>query len=147
MFNKRESVEIAEAGLEDALKNFRSSVHAWSETEFTRPRAVLLAEHRQARHMTWRTATAWALGCALAAGSLSAGIYEHHHHDQLARMAAQRAAAESALQQRQPAAAQAPADTPAQDEKLMAAVDQDVSQEVPSAMEPLAQLMNEGAYQ
>lgn len=142
MFDKQESVEIAEAGLEDALKNFRSSVHAWSETEFTRPRIVLLAEHRH----TWRRASAWALGCVLAAGTLSAGIYEHHHHDQLARMAAQRVAAERALQQRQSAAAQASANS-AQDEKLMAAVDQDVSQDVPSAMEPLAQLMNEGASQ
>lgn len=159
MFNKRESIEAAEAGLEDALKNFRSSVHAWSDAEFTRPRSVLLAEHRR----TWRRAAAWALGCALAASTLSAGIYEHHLHDQSARLA--RIAAEHAAQNKQFAAqqnaaqdgdfeqeaagtaAQAPAQPQGADEKLMAAVDQDVSQPVPSALEPLAQLMDEAANQ
>ncbi len=33
-----------------------------------------IPEHRRA----WRSATAWALGCVLAAGTLSAGLYEHH---------------------------------------------------------------------
>ncbi len=77
------------------------------------------------------------------------------------RMAAQRAAGQNhALTnddaaQNQFAAQQNPAEgllaASAQgqgtDEKLMAAVDQDVSQQVPSAMEPLAQLMEEGASQ
>lgn len=159
MFNKRGSIEAAEAGLEEALKNFRSSVQAWSAAEFTRPRTVLLAEHRR----TWRRAGAWALGCALAASTLSAGIYEHYAHDQyarLARIAAQGSAQHKQLAARQNAAqdgdfeqetadtaAQAPAQAQGADEKLMAAVDQDVSQPVPSAMEPLAQLMDEGANQ
>lgn len=162
MFNKRESIEIAEAELQDALLKFRSSVHAWSEAEFVRPRTVLSAEHRR----TWRSAAAWALGCALAAGSLSAGIYEHHAHDQLARLAAQRMAAERTARESQllarqdaaqdqgtaqdaaaEAAIQSPAEAQGADEKLMAVVDRDVSQPVPSAMEPLAQLMEEGANQ
>jgi hypothetical protein len=158
MFNQRESIEVAEAELEQTLRNFRSSVHAWSEAEFVRPRTVFAAEHRR----TWRSAAAWALGCALAAGTLSAGIYEHHSHHQLARLAhqvaAQRAAAQQTEQKQLAAkqdasqnqdtaegATQAP--TQGADEKLMAAVDQDVSQQVPSAMEPLAQLMDEGANQ
>jgi hypothetical protein len=161
MVNKRESIEVAEAGLEETLRNFRSSVHAWSEAEFVRPRTVLVAEHRR----TWRSATAWALGCVLAAGTLSAGIYEHHAHDQLARLAhrvaAQRIATQQAAKQNQLAAmqdaaqnqdtaeiaTQAPTPAAGADEKLMAAVDQDVSQQVPSAMEPLAQLMDEGPNQ
>jgi hypothetical protein len=165
MVNKRESIEVAEAGLEDTLRNFRSSVHAWSEAEFVRPRTVLVADHRR----TWRSATAWALGCVLAAGTLSAGIYEHHAHDQLARLtqrilahrvAAQRtealqaeqkqlAARQDAAQNQDTAeiATQAPTPAAGADEKLMAAVDQDVSQQVPSAMEPLAQLMDEGPNQ
>ena len=160
MFNKRKSIEVAEAELEETLRNFRSSVHAWGEAEFVRPRTVLHAEH----HRAWRSAVAWALGCALAAGTLSAGIYEHHSHDQLARLAqrvaAQRIAARQAEQKqwaaRQDAsqnqdtaevATQAPTKAAGADEKLMAAVDQDVSQQVPSAMEPLAQLMDEGANQ
>ena len=101
MFMKREPIEIAEAGMEDALRNFRSSIHAWSEAEFVRPRAVLHPEHRRA----WRRATAWALGCVLAAGTLSAGLYDHHSHDRLARtvaqqMIAQRMAAQRAAGQR-----------------------------------------------
>jgi hypothetical protein len=153
MFNKQEPIEIAEDGLKEALRNFRSSVHAWSEAEFVRPRTVLLAE----QHRTWRRAAVWALGCVLAAGTLSAGIYEHHSHDQFARLAqritAQRMAAQQAARQNQLAAkqdaaqnqAEGAAQAPGADEKLMAAVDQDVSQQVPSAMEPLAQLMDEGA--
>lgn len=158
MFEKRESIEAAEAGLEEALKNFRSSVHAWSEAEFTRPRTVLLAEHRR----TWRRAAAWALGCALAASTLSAGFYEQHVHNEQALLAAQRAAQQRRWAEeqansneqdfaQQTAANQAPNQAQGQaqgaDEKLMAAVDQDVSQPVASAMEPLAQLMDEDASQ
>jgi hypothetical protein len=156
MFNKRESIEITEAGLEDALRNFRSSVHAWSEAEFVRPRTMLVAEHRR----TWRRAAAWALGCALAAGTLSAGVYEHHFHNPPNRLAAQAGARQQHLPIKRDAAQEqglaedatgAAAQTPSQpqgaDEKLMAAVDQDVSQPVASAMEPLARLMDEGESQ
>lgn len=141
-FRKQVSVQDAEAGLEDVLKNFRSSVHAWSDAEFARPRAALLAEHRR----SWRRVAAWALGCVLAAGSFSAGLYEHQHHEQL-----QRFMAESQARQRQmiatEQAAEAARQTRLEDEKLMAAVENDVSQQVPSAMEPLAQLMYESANQ
>lgn len=147
-FNQRESIEVGlEAGLEDVLRNFRSSVQAWSEAEFVRPRTVLLPEHRRA----WRRAAAWALGCVLAAGSLSAGLYEHHAHQQWAHLLAQHIAAQHASLAASQEAARptlpAPAPAAGADEKLMAAVDQSVSQEVPSAMEPLAQLMDEDANQ
>lgn len=143
--NQRESIDAAEAGLEEVLRNFRSSVQAWSEAELVRPRAVQLPARA-----SWRRAAAWALGCMLAAGSLSAAFYEHHAHQQLARQAARRAAWQAEV-----AASQEPAQTAAPtaeqaggaDEKLMAAVDQSVSQPVPSAMEPLAQLMDEDAGQ
>lgn len=142
MIGKRGQAETAETELAEVLKDFRASVHAWSEAEFARPRAVSLAAHRH----TWRRALAWALGCVLAAGSLSAGVEEYHHRERLALLAAQRRA-----EQRQMAAQQRAAEAAAQgrmsDEKLMAAVDKDVSQEVPSAMEPLAQLMEEGPNQ
>jgi hypothetical protein len=78
-------------------------------------------------------AAGWALGCVLVAGSVSGGIYEHHHRQQLARIAAARAAE----QQRQVDLARANQE----EEDLLAKVDSDVSREVPSAMEPLAQLM------
>lgn len=134
-------IEAAEAELEFALKNFRQSVHAWSDAEFARSRSVAFSAHR----LSWRRASAWALGCVLAAGSLSAGFFVHHRQqvrEQLAYLAAQRRA-----EQRQLAAQQAAAAQRDEDAKLMAAVDKDVAQEVPSAMEPLAQLMDESSSQ
>lgn len=123
---------IGEAGdreLNQALANFRLSVHAWSEAAYNRPRKAAAAVRRR----SWRPAAAWALGCVLAAGSVGGGLYDRHHRRELARIAAVQAA-----RQRQLAATRKARE---QDAKLMATVDQDVSQEVPSAMEPLAQLM------
>ena len=121
--------------LERALKNFRSSVHAWSEAELSHPRTVKVV------HVTsWRIAAGWALGCALAAGSVGAGVYDHHHRQQVARIAA---AAEAARQQKQAEDQRASKEN----EDLLAKVDSDISREVPSAMEPLAQLMAEDEAQ
>jgi hypothetical protein len=125
----------ADAALEQALKNFRSSVHAWSDAVYTQGRPVAAA-----RSVSWRLAVGWALGCVLAAGSLSGGIYERHQRQQAAKMAA---AAQAARQQKLAAAVR----TRTQDEDLLAKVDSDVSREVPSAMEPLAQLMSENDTQ
>jgi len=115
-----------EAKIEQALKDFRSSVHAWSEAEYSRPRAVKLVHLR-----SWRVAAGWALGCVLAAGSLTGGLYERHHQQELAKIAArqQKLAAEQRASKEQ--------------DDLLAKVDSDVSRQVPSAMEPLAQLMAE----
>jgi hypothetical protein len=119
-----------------ALKNFKASVDAWSEAAMSRPRTV-----RTVRH-SWRLATGWALGCVLAAGSLTGGVYEHQHRRGLARIAAQQRAERIVQQQRadvgQPAASAAVAD-----QDLLATVDSDISREVPAAMEPLAQLMDD----
>jgi len=86
------------------------------------------------RRRSWRLATGWALGCALIAGSLSGGFYEHHHRQELARIAAVRAAEQQKLAAEQHAR---------EEEEELAKVDSDVSREVPSAMEPLVQLMEE----
>jgi hypothetical protein len=123
-----------DAVLEQALKNFRLSVHAWSEAAYGQVRPAQVV-----RHVSWRLAAGWALGCVLAAGSLTGGVYERHHKQELARMAA---AAQAAKQQ---AAAQQR--TREEDEDLLAKVDSDVSRDVPSAMEPLAQMMAEDGAQ
>lgn len=127
-------VEIEDAGLGQALKNFRLSVHAWSDAELSRPRTLAAASPRGA----WRTATAWALGCVLVAGGLSGAVYERQHRRELALIAAQRAAE----QQKQLAAEKA-----REEEDLLAHVDSDLSRDVPAAMEPLAQLMQEDETQ
>jgi hypothetical protein len=119
--------------MKQALLNFKSSVHAWSDAIYARPRAV----NREARVRSWRPALGWALGCAVVAGSLSGGLLERHHRQEVARVAAEQRAAESEKQLRQKQAAMVP------DEDLLADVDSDVSRQVPSAMEPLAQMMDE----
>ncbi len=116
-----------------ALKNFKASVDAWSEAAMSRPRSV-----RTVRH-SWRLSVGWALGCVLAAGSLTGGLYEYQHRQGLARVAAQQRAERIAEQQRA-ATDQSGAGA---DQDLLATVDSDIAREVPAAMEPLAQLMDD----
>jgi len=120
----------SELELEKALAEFRLSVHAWSDAAYNRPCTVATSVRRR----SWRLAAGWALGCALIAGSLSGGFYEHHHRQELARVAAVRAAEQQKLAAEQRAR---------EEEEELAKVDSDVSREVPSAMEPLVQLMDE----
>ena len=157
--------------LKQALGHFKASMDAWSDAEYTRPRTVT---HAAVRH-TWRMAAGWALGCVLAAGSLAGGVHEIYHRQQMAKIAAQKAAQKAAEERTaaaqttpqpvgvQPVSAQPDKKTPAatlrkvstgvqdsaagSDEDLLASVDNDVSREVPAAMEPLAQLMNENESQ
>jgi hypothetical protein len=124
------AADAADPELDSALRNFRSSVHAWSEAEFARPRVMAPA----ARLSRWRLATGWALGCVLVAGGLSGAVLERNHQRELAQMAQARAA----QQQRELATRKAK-----EEEDLLAKVDSDVSRDVPSAMEPLAQLMGD----
>jgi hypothetical protein len=123
---------VADQELEATLKDFRMSVHAWSDATLSRPRTVKVEIKRR----SWRVAASWALGCVLAAGGLSGGLLEQHHQREVARIAAeQKAAAERKQVEEQQARAKV------SDEVLLAGVDSDVSRDVPSAIEPLAQLM------
>lgn len=128
--------------LEEALRNFKLSVDAWSEAAYSRERAV-----QTVRHRSWRLAVSWALGCALVAGSMSGVLYERHHQQVLADAAhrdEQRKLSQEQQERRLQAEQQAQArqDESQQDEEdLLAKVDSDVSRSVPDAMEPLAQLM------
>jgi hypothetical protein len=116
-----------------ALKNFKASVDAWSEAAMSRPRAVKTVRHG------WRLAAGWALGCVLAVGTLSGGLYERHHRQELTRIAA----AQKAQQQKAVATQPGSTGAIAEDQDLLATVDSDISREVPAAMEPLAQLMDD----
>jgi hypothetical protein len=128
---KEQVVEIQDQELEQALKHFKSSLHAWSEAEFSRPRTWT----PEVRHRSWRLALGWAMGCALVVGSVSGGLLERQHKLEVAKIAAQQQAAE---RQKQLLEQQAVKET---DEALLAGVDSDISRGVPSAMEPLAQMM------
>jgi hypothetical protein len=124
-----------EAGeLDEALSNFRQSVHAWSEAEFSRPRMVV--EH--VRRGIWQLAVGWALGCVLVAGGVSGGMVYKHRVNEM------KIAQARIVEQQQLAAQQ---QIRLEEEDLLAKVDSDVSREVPRAMEPLAQMMAEDESQ
>ena len=123
-----------EPGLDEALRNFRSSVHAWSEAEYNKPRSAKVV-----RLTSWRTVAGWALGCVLAAGSIGGGLYDRHHKQELAKAAAAEAARQQKIAETQ--------QTGKDEEDLLAKVDNDLSRQVPRAMEPLAQLMVEDEAQ
>ena len=127
--------------LDEALTNFRLSVHAWSEAEFSRPRTALASV---APRRVWRLALGLALSCVLVAGGASARLWQHHQQEM--RSAAARVAEQQRLQERlvvQQRDQQARQAQKKEDEDLLAKVDRDVSRDVPVAMEPLAQLMAE----
>lgn len=115
--------------LEMDLRNFRTSVHAWSESVYQRPRPIEAAPRR----MAWRKAASWALGSVLVAGGVGGGLLEYQHRQEQARVAAAR---EAQLQREiQEERARLAAEE-------LAKVDSDISRQVPDALEPLAQLMS-----
>ena len=118
--------------LNEALTDFRLSVHAWSDGAFSRPRTAVAAV---APRQIWRLAVGCALGCVLVAGGASVGLWQHHQHVIELRITQARMAEQQRLAAQQRAQQE--------DEDLLAKVDSDVSREVPIAMEPLAQLMAE----
>jgi hypothetical protein len=142
------SGEIDDPIVAGALKHFKTSVDAWSESAYSRQRTPVMNTRQ-----IWRLAASWALGCLLAAGSLAGSLYERHVRQESARVAAIKAAQQKAAVERtvteQPVAATNDATRPriavkkaaSEDEYLLATVDSDVSRQVPSAMEPLAQMM------
>ncbi len=127
----RESAQsVADPALDRVLSDFRSSVHAWSDAAYNRPRPIAAAS----RGAVWRKAAAWALGSMLVIGAAGGGVLESRHRQEAARIAAAREA------EQQRALAE---EREREAEKELAKVDNDVAREVPNAMEPLAQLMTE----
>jgi len=110
-----------DAELEQALKHFKASMDAWSDSAYSRPRT---AAKLAVRH-SWRIAAVWALGCLLAAGSLAGAGYGIYHRQELARIAAQKAAEQRAAAGRaiaqpasvQPISAQSDKKTPGHNSK------------------------------
>jgi len=121
--------ERLEPELREALGNFKASVDAWSETMLSRPRQV-----KAPTRASWNSLTKWALGSLVFAGTVSGGIYENHRQQEAVKIEAARIE-----DHQRELAAQHPKD----EEDLMAKVDSDVAREVPSALEPMASLMEE----
>ena len=121
-----------EPELREALGNFKSSVDAWSEAMKSRPR-----EAKVPARANWGAVTKWALGCVVFMATVTGGVYQNHRQEEQAKAAA---AAQVVEQQRAIAEQQAKEQSAAD---LMAKVDSDIAREVPSALEPMASLMNE----
>src|SRR3974390_136959 len=85
-----------DASLEQTLRDFRLSAHAWGENAYNQP-------HRPVKIYTtsWRMTASWALGCLLAVGSVAGGLYERHHVKEQARIAAAEAARQQKLEDEQ----------------------------------------------
>jgi len=140
-----------DAQVEAALRNFRSSVHAWSEQEFVRPRAIEHTRWSSFRRAFWRTIANPALGGTLAAAvaiasiGVPAGIYHERavEAEHKASLELQRKQAVELALKAQAAAAANPVD----DEAFLDDVDSDIAQATPDAMQPLASLMSDGPSQ
>jgi hypothetical protein len=126
---------VMDAEMKQALGDFKASVIAWSDAAQSRPRAVL----QTTAHFGWRLATTWAMGAVLLVGGISSGAYMHHR----AAVERQIALEQQKEEQQKLLAAQ----RAMQEERLLANVDQDVSRQVPEALEPLAQLMSDDGAQ
>jgi hypothetical protein len=117
--------------LREALSDFKLSVDAWSEAMISRPR-----EAQTPARTSWAAINKWVLGCVVFAGTVSSALYQNHKQVETARLEAARVA----QQQR---ATEAARNAKMNEEDLMADVDSEVAQQVPSALEPMATLMAE----
>jgi uncharacterized protein (DUF885 family) len=131
-----DGLPVIDAQLAAALRDFKSSVHAFSDAAYTRPRTMT----KEVRQRSWRVAAGWAMGCLLLVGSLSGGLIDHQHRLETARAAAIQRAADQAEQQRLAVLEQS---AKQDEEDLLAEVDSAVSRQVPSALDPLAQMMED----
>ena len=126
-----ENPEKMEPELRKALSDFKLGVDAWSDAMISRPR-----EAQAPARTNWSAVTKWALGCVVFAGTVSSGVYQNHKQVEAAKVEAARIAQE----QRAMEAARV---SNVNEEDLMADVDSDVARQVPSALEPMATMMND----
>jgi hypothetical protein len=120
--------------MQSALRNFRRSVHAWSDASNLRTRSVAVATQRP----VLRVAAAWTLAGLLIAGGVGGGFLVKQHRQEQVRLAAEHDA-ELRRQLREERTREA--------EQELAQVDRDISRQVPDALEPLARLMTEDESQ
>ena len=124
--------EVDDPEVQAALRAFRGSVHSWSDAAYHRPQPAVA---HATQGIAWRRATAWALSLALSFGLVGTTVYERHEHNVVARQQEQQCELERQRVQAEQRVRES--------EDLLANVDSDISREVPAAMEPLAQLMDE----
>lgn len=140
----KEDRELEDLEVQAALKNFRASVHAWSEEEYGRPRSA-----RQSGLTRWVASPVlgWGLAAVLTATVVTVPISVHHERqvaaaEHAAQVEHDRLAAEAARLTASSVAANS-----VDDEYLLSHVDSDIAQATPDAMEPLASLMSDPTAQ
>ena len=140
-----------DSGLEAVLKDLRASVHAWSERTY-RSRAFVPSQVPPLA--LWHRSLVWALSIVLTAGVVTAGVYQYRQKEQTRQAAIerelehQRHAEHQGTQQAGVVPIGESAGQRGRDvDELLARVDRDVARETPSAMEPLASLMDDDEKQ
>jgi hypothetical protein len=140
--------ESQEKELASVLGAYRQSVHAWSADLMER-QPVRRFAHKPASSwsvLTWRFAT-FAMSGLMLAALAGGGLIQYERNIDAKNIAQQQANQKKLDEQKnadekQAAEAQLAANQNMQDDELLAAVDSDVAQQTPEAMEPLASLMN-----
>jgi hypothetical protein len=117
--------------LAEALELYRSAMHHVADREAARP---FVAEPRPSRAFHFRLLLAPALAAAVAAGVL-VPVYSHFHHHATG--------SSTIASPTQPNAAEARASV--DDTVLMNQIDSDLSEDVPDALRPLADLSDQAA--
>ena len=118
----------------EALRHFRQSVHAWSEAEYLRPR---MPKRKRSLFAMGSPALNWAAAAVLAVTVVAVPLVHHQHQEQVE---SQRKAAEA---DQKKLASEKQTAYALDDEELLSHVDEDIAQDAPDAMEPLANLMTE----
>ena len=136
MNTNKEHQDVRDAEIDAALRNFRESIHAWSEQEYSRPRATQPARSGM-WHLFANPIAGWALAAVVAIGGVAVPTAIHQQHQEQAR----RIADEQARQKLATDQAARQAALAMDDEELLSHVDSDIAQATPDAMEPLAELM------
>jgi hypothetical protein len=136
--------ENEDQDVQAALKNFRASVHAWSEQEMARPRQIQPVRVSGWLSSRWMKLMAvpmlgWGLASVLVVAGVTVPVSVHHER----QVAAMRQAAILEQQKQAAEAAARLAQNSIDDEDLLKHVDSDIAQAAPDAMEPLASLMGD----
>jgi hypothetical protein len=142
--------EIEDIQVEEALRNFRASIHHWSEEEFARPRAIERTRWSMFQARFWRMIANPALGATLAAALLitSVGIPVGIQHERAVEAARQAVLDQQKkeLQQHlaEEEAKKSASSNTVDDGAFLDDVDSDIARATPDAMQPLASLMMDG---
>jgi hypothetical protein len=135
-----QDLEMEDTRIEQALRNFRGSVKAWSDEEFAKPRVVRRSRWSAMWMTLTRPAVSGAMAAVLATASIGVPMAVVHHQQEVAEQRQEAANRQKALQFQQ---AREHAAQVMDDSALMTEVDSDIAQEAPDAMQPLASLMSD----